>query len=250
MEFSISPDTLESAACQAWPALEEEQLRGWTLRFANGYTKRANSANPTGAAGDLSPAEIAHIEGRYRARGLVPTFRLVDAMRSAVVDALLDERGYRLVDPSLVMVRPLERGAPEVFLDLVEDPAAWLQGFGRITGMASNVDGRHLQILRAISGPRAMAVLRQPAGTAGDPICCGLGVVVRRLVGLFDVATAPDFRGRGLATRLCEGLMGWGLSRDAEAAYLQVSSSNVAAISVYERLGFRRAYAYWYRVLR
>jgi ribosomal protein S18 acetylase RimI-like enzyme len=36
----------------------------------------------------------------------------------------------------------------------------------------------------------------------------------------------------------------------ADKAYLQVMQSNVAAMQLYEGLGFRAAYSYWYRVKR
>jgi len=36
---------LEERAFNAWPALQTVLVDGWAFRWANGYTKRANSAN-------------------------------------------------------------------------------------------------------------------------------------------------------------------------------------------------------------
>ena len=37
---------LEEVAMNAWPALQQMLFDGWILRFAQGYTKRANSVHP------------------------------------------------------------------------------------------------------------------------------------------------------------------------------------------------------------
>jgi GNAT superfamily N-acetyltransferase len=53
------------------------------------------------------------------------------------------------------------------------------------------------------------------------------------------VCTAPDFQGRGLARRLVAGLVRRQLRRK-ETPFLHVMADNVAAIRMYERMGFRR----------
>lgn len=56
---------------------------------------------------------------------------------------------------------------------------------------------------------------------------------------LAEVATAARFRGRGLAERLCRWVSGELVAARGRAA-LMVDDGNLAAIRVYERIGYRR----------
>ncbi len=239
-----TPDAIESAAFASWPALDEQAFLGWRLRFAAGYTKRANSANCTPESVDLSPAEIAEVESRYRARDLAAIFRLTSVSAPENIDDVLARRGYRYTDPSLVMTAPLA-GEPQSELPSVaSDAEAWLRAFQEISGKLGPEQEIHLRMLRSIRGFCAFAV-----DSIGDqPVCCGLGVLADGQLGLFDVATSPRYRGRGMARRLCARLLAWGRRLGAQSAFLQVVGSNAVAIRLYEDLGFRRAYHYWYRV--
>jgi N-acetylglutamate synthase len=68
------------------------------------------------------------------------------------------------------------------------------------------------------------------------------------LTGLFDLVVAPERRGRGHGRALVDGLLRWAATGGARRAYLQVLATNVVAVRLYERAGFREAYRYWYRL--
>lgn len=238
-------NSVESAAFAAWPALQEQDLHGWRLRFADGYTKRANSANCTPESADLSASQIADIAHLYREQGLPPIFRLTSFSAPQNTDSVLAGKGYRFTDLSLVLVAPLAVESEATSLCVAPDAQAWLKAFQSVSGKLGPDQAIHLQLLRSIQSPCAFAVDL----SAQEPICCGLGVSVQDQLGLFDIATSPAHRGRGLARKLCSGLLAWGRRSGAQSAFLQVSASNTVAIRLYESLGFRRAYHYWYRVL-
>ncbi|AXQ27838.1 GNAT family N-acetyltransferase [Solimonas sp. K1W22B-7] len=235
---------LEAAAFAAWPALEAEDYLGWRLQFTEGYTKRANSANCGLDCADLSTEQVAEIEQRYRQRGLPTIFRLSSVAAPPGIDDLLAARGYRWVDESLVMTLPLQDLKAAVEPLVTQEAGDWLATFQHASGGTAPGQETHLRMLRSIRAPCAFAVEQ----LGGEPVCWGLGVLVDGKLGLFDIATAAAHRQRGRASRLCAGLMAWGRDRGADLAYLQVTGSNAAAIRVYEKLGFRRAYRYWYRV--
>lgn len=235
---------LEQVAFQAWPALHEETHGPWLIRFADGYTKRANSANAVKPVADLPLTELEAVEAFYRARGVPPIFRLASFCVAPEVDNVLADRGYRFADLSLVMTRTLTDRLDAQVPQLMTDAVEWLEVFQDVSGFQDAAQATHLRMLNAIQGGTAFAATRSNS----EPVCCGLGVVTNSALGLFDVATHVDHRRQAWATKLCAGLLAWGQLQGAETAYLQVVGANHSAIRLYESLGFRRAYHYWYRV--
>ena len=65
--------------------------------------------------------------------------------------------------------------------------------------------------------------------------------------GKVSVYTGACEMGQGLSTALCTALLRLGREAGADSAYLQVDADNVAARTVYGRLGFSDQYAYHYR---
>jgi len=235
---------LESAAFSAWPAQHSLDVQGWLLRLDRGYTRRANSANATAHARALTANDVEAIEARFRLSGLTPTFRLTSFAPIEGSDRLLDSRGYRSCDASLVMTRSLAGFAEVAETAFAPNAAAWVNAFGHASGKRGADQEIHLEILRRIAAPCAWAV----HSAVAPSLTCGLGVLVEDKLGLFDIATRRDHQRRGLARQLCEGLLAWGARRGAQTAFLQVVASNVPAIRLYEQLGFETAYRYWYRV--
>jgi ribosomal-protein-alanine N-acetyltransferase len=59
-------------------------------------------------------------------------------------------------------------------------------------------------------------------------------------VHLLNITVAPDVRGRGFGVMLLDALALWSRRQGAQWLWLEVRQSNVAAIRIYERYGFRR----------
>jgi hypothetical protein len=62
--------SLEELSLNAWPSLQTLLYDGWVLRFANGYTKRANSVNPLYHSGTDVTEKTETCERLYRGKGL------------------------------------------------------------------------------------------------------------------------------------------------------------------------------------
>jgi N-acetylglutamate synthase len=238
---------LEEVALNAWPALQQVLYDGWLLRFAHGYTKRANSVQPFYGSSLRLEEKITACEAFYAAKGLPCIFRLTPFSLPPELDTVLEGRGYAVVEPSRVMHRELKRGdGSRASGDgLREEPLdAWTELYGRFRGVALPATGVAAAMLGAIWPERRLVSLTHE----GEVVACGLAVLEREHVGLFDLVTARAHRNRGHGARLVTSLLAWGRQRGAATAYLQVVGSNHAACHLYEKLGFREAYEYWYRV--
>jgi GNAT superfamily N-acetyltransferase len=247
---------IEEASLNAWPALHQMFLDGWVLRFAKGFTKRANSIVPLyPSTSQQNLAEkISYCENLYAAEDLQTVFRLISINEGATppqhasLDKALAERGYHLDETSLVLTtlltdkRPAQ-GATSAELQLLSLPQ-WLAVYCELTGMPEPARSLHELILKSIATDCGFGTLN----VNGKPVACGLAVVERELVGLFDIFTHPEHRGAGHAAQIVNGLLGWAADQGAERAYLQMAQDNAPAAALYANLGFSEIYRYWYRI--
>jgi GNAT superfamily N-acetyltransferase len=237
---------LEEIAMNAWPALQQALYDGWVLRFANGYTKRANSVNPLYDSRGEIAQKIAFCERCYAERGLPAIFRLTSCLASPELDQALERRSYQLLEPSLVLTADLrDLSLPEPALELrAEAVDTWMQLYEQIADHRFSGRDTHQAMLEAILAERLLIV-----GVAdGELVGCGLGVLEDQHFGLFDIAVARGQRNRGYGTQLIAGMLRWARRRGATDSYLQVMSANAPARYVYGKMGFKQAYQYWYRV--
>lgn len=241
---------LEEAALNAWPALQTALLGGWVARFANGYTKRANSATPLYTP-DPAPAleeQIAACEALYKRWEQPTIFRLPSFLpTTAVLDQTLAARGYHTLDETLVQTLDLDTVTVEtrrgfLLLPRSEGLDSWLNAFHALNPARRDWD-THRQMLRRITGDLALAGIMAD----GELVGCGLGVVENGRCGLFDMVVDEKRRRQGYGRGLLNGLLAWAKQRDAHTAYLQVMVDNPAAQALYQSVGFQTAYRYWYR---
>lgn len=240
-------DLAEVVACEqrivnCWPAPSTLIVGGYAVRFAFGYSGRANSASAIHAKADLADADIEAIEQLYREAGLPPTFRDTPLM-SRVMRKRLDQRGYVLKDASFGMVADFagvefQRRAD---VEIAREPGPeWLEGISRF----QTPDKRSPEHLKAIVGairfPAFFATVRQASRAIGF----GYSAVDRGYAEIASIMLDPAARGQGIGRGMVETLLAEAVAAGATKGFLQVEANNRIAKALYQKLGYRDVYYY------
>lgn len=241
---------IEDAGLNASAPPQQRWMDGWLVRFSPGKAKRARCINAV-AAGRLPLADkLRQAQAVYDEAGLPLVLRITPFTQPAGLDAQLEALGLRTEDdtrvmacPSLSALRALPLPAGSRWQPMDSDAFAEL--VGGLRGSPPGQRQAHAQRLALSPVPfQACAIVREDDGAV---LACGQFAREGDLVGLYDVFTPPEHRGRGHAAALCSRLLVQAREAGAATGYLQVEGDNTAARRVYHRLGFADGYSYHYR---
>ncbi|GAA4697685.1 GNAT family N-acetyltransferase [Nocardioides conyzicola] len=213
----VTPLDAQRRALALWPDLATEPLGDWTLRHSPTSTaRRANSVLAVGPSG---------VDGDYH----------------RVVDFYATRTG-----------RPIAAVLPDSAEDALFRSHGWV--------LESHDADTLFQIASVAQAARVVSRLAPPAppppvtyDEAGDVVTVRLGDRASGVaaygedwVGFRSIEVAPAHRRQGLGVAVMAALLEWGAEQGASTAYLQVLGDNVAALGLYERLGFVTHHAYRY----
>ena len=240
---------IEDAGLNASAPPQQLWLDGWLVRFSPGKAKRARCVNAV-AAGRLPIDSRLHAcEAVFAEAGLPMIVRITPFTQPPELDALLASQGLLRFDDTRVMaLADLSALAKDGSLPPgAEVHAIGLEAFAQRVGSlrGSPLSQRQAHGQRLQNSPVPFHAFEMHVES--ELVACGQFAIEGPLVGLYDVFTAPNARGRGYAGALCRHLLQLAHTRGATHAYLQVEGDNHAARAVYQRLGFADAYAYHYR---
>jgi ribosomal protein S18 acetylase RimI-like enzyme len=237
----------EEISNNAWPALQTIQYDGWILRFANGVTKRANSVNLLYPS-TLNPEEkINFCETIYFSRHIPSCFKITSIADPDDIDQRLAKRGYDIHSTISLQVLDISGISRDPLSDIrieTDLNPHWIDDFIRMNDFDRRRKSTYTSIIEQIHAPKCLISLARDNETIG----VGLGVAEGRFIGLFDIVVDKAYRNTGLGYHIVENLLRWGRKNSADTAYLQVLSDNIPAIRLYEKMGFREKYQYWYRI--
>jgi len=232
---------IESATYSSWPAKELVEYDGWQLRFADGFSRRANSLLPIGKSRLDLDAKLSFSAGWFEQRGMGLVVRCTPSCEPGVDEALA-RRGFAREGDTCVMVADLAGLDPPAITDFTPD-ARWWDTMAELWEIRPEARPAWRGIIERID-------LSAAYGTkvvGGVEVAAGLGVLDGPWLGLFEIVVHPEHRRRGYGRELTRSLLGWGKRHAATYAYLQVTTANEPAINLYQDLGFRYSYTYWYR---
>lgn len=240
---------LDEMQANNWQPLQTMVLDGWLLRFADGYSKRANCILPLYPSSSDTDADdkIAECERLYDSRGQRTVFRLSPAAQPADLDEKLERRGYTLIDRCSIQVLALGNTPAPAWPSVRLEPAVtdeWLDHYCRLAGATDANKPTMRRMLANIRTKAAFVTLLND----NRVVACGFGVIERGYIGLWDIVTDGEYRRRGFGEQLLLHLLQWGRQSGAHSAYLVVVADNQPALKLYAKLGFQEQYQTWYRI--
>ncbi len=243
---------IEDASLNASAPSQQFWLDGWLLRLSPGKARRARSINAVAAGTRPIDDKLHEAAQRFREAGLPMFVRITPFSQPAGLEQHLAQLGWFRIDETHVMVLPT-LDAIDALRDAFDRPAGievaaagpadYATAVGALRGSSAPQIAAHAQRLLQSPVPYTGLLWRR----AGEVVACGQFAREGDLVGLYDIFTAPQARGAGLARSLCAALLAAAKGQGARSAYLQVDGANAAAQAVYRRLGFGVGYHYHYR---
>lgn len=225
--------------CEAtWPAARYTRVGPWMVRDGQGAGKRVSSVT---AEGEWTPDDIPLAEQACRdlGQGLLFQIRPEDTL----LDTVLAEMGYGIVDPVDVLTAPVQTltadlhplAAIPCWPPLAVQAEIWAGG---------GIGPARLAVMTRAKGPRTALLGRHddhPVATAFVAIHNGTAM-------LHALEVAPEARRRGIGRTMMQGAANWASRNHARDLAVLVVKANRPAQTLYAALGMTPAGAYHYRI--
>ncbi|MFX1560706.1 MAG: GNAT family N-acetyltransferase [Promethearchaeota archaeon] len=241
---------LELLASHCWPARDIVKYKGWIIHWDNGVTWRANSVLPQEWNSSVGVEHVIdYVIELYRERDTPPAFKITPASQPPGLDQLLEKKGFEQYMVTYVQTSPIEQIScldPHVPVDLFKVTDESLDMLMYHSQREQKAVEVRREIIHRIEGDKRIARVLMHGNVAG----VGLGVVEEDWLGLFSIRTLSEFQRRGVAWSVNCALAMWGEDLGAKQVFLQVERDNEPALKLYDSMGFKTMYTYWYRILK
>jgi len=230
----MTPETLADVMQATWPPARAWAQGPFTLRDGAGGGKRVSAAS---AAGDWAEADIAALEAA------MPEPLMLIRAGDESLDAALQTRGWRLVDPVVAYAAPVS--ALEAELPPLSAFPHWppLEVALEIWG-EGGIGPARLQVMNRVTTDKAAFLARLGDRPAGVAFAAHHGVEVM----LHAVEVRPNLRRQGVGEVLLRAAANWAAGMGASRVSLVVTTRNTAARALYTRLGMQAVGQYHYRM--
>ncbi|WP_240611076.1 GNAT family N-acetyltransferase [Oceaniglobus ichthyenteri] len=234
-----NPDQLFAALAATWPAAAQTHAPPFLLRDGAGGGKRVSAASVIGPVG---PDDIANAEIAMARLGHPPLFSLRGNL--GPVDALLADRGYRMVDPTVIRACPV--GAlsrfdlPRLAAFTLWEPLEimreiWAEG---------GIGPERMAVMARVTGPKTALLGRSQARAAG----AGFVALHGDIAMVHALEIRANARRQGAARHMMIAAAKWAQSHGARHMAIAVTQANGAANGLYTSLNMPVCATYHYRI--
>lgn len=225
----MTRDALFAALEATWPPLSSQRVGPFRLRDGAGGGKRVSAAT---------------LEGAFTEADLDATDATLFQLRPGdeALDAALEARGWRLVDPTILMTAPVDTVAePPRPVSLL---AAWPPlAIQRQIWAEGHIGPSRVAVMERACTPRTAFIARFQNRAAG----VGFIAAHQGIAMLHALHIEPGFRRQGVARYMVRGMADWARKQGAQTFALAVTQGNAPARALYSALGMTDAAAYHYR---
>jgi GNAT superfamily N-acetyltransferase len=233
------PAALFQAMDDTWPAAALHRVGPWLVREGRGGGKRVSAAT---AEAPVTAADIPLAEAAHRDLGQVPLFLIRPG--DEALDAMLEARGYRVVDPVDLRAAPVA-GFPAC--DLMYSFPHWPpMAMAEDVWCESGIGPDRQAVMHRVRGPVTAFIACSPGATdrvAGAAFAAVAGPIAM----IHAVEVLPRLRRQGSAHNILRSAAWWAQQHGAHWLALAVTRDNLPAGRLYASLNMAVVGHYHYR---
>ena len=241
MDFKI-----EELSMNAWPALRTLVYDGWIIRLSNGYGNRSNSINPIYASKINLEEKLKFCDELFSGNNLLTTYKIIGCEEHQLLNKKLEDLNFQKINETSIQVYRISTKPECNYAGIVvsnDFSERWKDSVIRF----NRIEEMHVPVFRKILDNISVEKIVVHKEIDGEIAGCGYGAIERGNIGIFDIVVKESLRGKGYGREIMETLLAEAAKRGVENSYLQVMLNNPIAMHLYEKLGYREVYRYWYR---
>lgn len=232
----MTPTVLAQVMEATWPAAAITRVGSWAIRDGQGGGKRVSAAT---AEDDWQDGDIPQAEAAMAGFGQTALFLIRE--QDAALDAALQARGYRIVDPVVAYAMPLTMPPkPDSMTTFPHWPPMamaadlWAEG---------GIGADRIAVMHRAKGAKTAILARAQDRAAGVAFVAMAG----RTAMLHALEITPGLRRQGSAHNILRAAAQWALDQGADTLALVVTVANDPARRLYASFGMSIVGQYHYR---